>query len=164
MIASDIERIIKEAEIKANSIDKMLSTMPLDRAPAEALRVIAAELVLIRAELAGLRMAVAGPGKAVAMAQRRGFTKSKESPGDPSRVTYYVAMQFVRRPDGALVGRQPVECASADAAIACAKTMTREEGGAVAFSRTGDSDRGEFDPAVVLAKFGDVPDNISEPE
>jgi hypothetical protein len=162
MIASNIDRIMKEAEKKANSIDKVLSTMPLDRAPAEALRVIATELVLIRAELAGLRMTVAGTVKAAAMARRRGLITSQKSPGDPSRVTYYVAIQFVRRPDGSLVAQRPVECAHADAAIACAKTMTRKEAGAVAFSRTGDPDRGEFDPAVVLARFGDVPDDISE--
>jgi len=125
MITSNIDRIMKEAENKAKSIDKVLSTMPLDRAPAEALRVIATELVLIRAELAGLRMTVAGTGKAAAMGRRRGLITSQKSPGDPSRVTYYVAIQFVRRPDGSLVAQRPVECAHADAAIACAKTMTQ---------------------------------------
>jgi hypothetical protein len=164
MIGSDIERIIKEAENRANSIDKILSTLPLDRVPAEALRVVATELVLIRAELTGLRMAVAGAGKAAIMARRRGLKKLQKSPDDPSRVTYYVAIQFVRRPDGSLVAQRPVECANADAAIACAKAMTRDEAGAIAFSRTGDSDRGEFDPAVVLAKFGEVPDDTSVAE
>jgi hypothetical protein len=162
MITSNTDRIMKDAENKANSIEKLLSTMPLDRIPAEALRVIATELVLIRAELAGLRITVAGTGKAAAVARRRGLKRSPKSPGDPSLVTYYVAIQFVRRPDGSLVAQRPIECADADAAIACAKTMTRKEAGAVAFSRTGDPDRGEFDPAVVLARFGDVPDDISE--
>jgi hypothetical protein len=164
MISSDIERMIKEAEGKANGIDKMLGAMPVDRAAGEALRVIAAELVLIRAELAGLRMAVAGTGRGAIMARRRGLKKAQKSPGDPSRITYYVAIQFVRRPDGSLVAQRPVECAHADAAVACAKSMTREEAGAVAFSRTGDPDRGEFDPAVVLARFGDVPNDILELE
>ena len=164
MAISNIDRIMKEAEHKANSIDKVLSTMPLDRAPAEALRVIATELVLIRAELAGLRMTAIGTGKAAAMARRRGLKAPQKSSGDPPRVTYYVAIQFVRRPDGSLVAQQSVECAHADAAIACAKTMTRKEAGAVAFSRTGDPDRGEFDPAVVLARFGEVPADISELE
>ena len=164
MITADIERTIKEAENKADSIDVMLGAMPLDRAPVEALRVIATELVLIRAELAGLRLAIGGAGKAAAMARGRGFKKRPpKSPGDPSRFTYYVAIQFVRHPDGSLVAQRPVECADADAAVACAKTMTREAAGAVAFSRTGDSDRGEFDPAVVLARFGDVPDDTLEP-
>jgi hypothetical protein len=160
----DIDRTMKEAERKANSIDSVLSATPLDRAAAEALRIIAMELVLIRAELAGLRMTVAGTAKVSAMARRRGLKTSQKSPFDPSRVIYYVAIQFVRRPDGLLVAQRPVECADADAAIACAKAMTRKEAGAVAFSRTGDPDRGEFDPAVVLARFGDVPDDVSELE
>jgi len=162
VIASEIERIIKEGENKANGIDKALSAMPPERAPAEALRVIAFELVLIRAELAGLRGAVAGAGKVSMMARSRGLRKSQK-PTDPSCVTYYVAIRFVRRPDGSLVAQRPVECAHADAAIAYAKAMTREGAtGAVAFSRTGNPDRGEFDPAVVLARFGDVPEDIAE--
>lgn len=164
MVISDIDRIIKEAEHNANSIDKVLSTTSVDRAPAEALRVIATELVLIRAELAGLRMTIAWTGKAAAMARRRGLKAPQKPAGDPSHVTYYVAIQFVRRPDGSLVAQRPVECADADAAIACAKTMTRKEAGAIAFSRTGDPDRGEFDPAVVLARFGEVPVDISQLE
>jgi hypothetical protein len=164
MVTSDIDRILKQAELKANSIDKLLSTTPPDRAPAEALRVIATELVLIRAELAGLRMAIAETDRAAAMARRSDSQASQRPAGDPSRVTYYVAIQFVRRPDGSLVAQAPVECADADAAIACAKTMTRKQAGAIAFSRTGDPDRGEFDPAVVLARFGKVPDEISDLE
>jgi hypothetical protein len=164
MVTSDIDRILKQAELKANSIDNLLRTTPPDRAPAEALRVIATELVLIRAELAGLRMTVAGIARAAAMARRSASQAPQRPAGDPSRVTYYVAIQFVRRPDGSLVAQGPVECADADAAIACAKTMTRKQAGAVAFSRTGDPDRGEFDPAVVLARFGEVPDEISDLE
>jgi hypothetical protein len=162
--ASDIERLIKEGEDKASRIDKMLSAAPLDRMAAEALRIIASELALIRAELAGLRIAAAGAAKVAVRARSPGLKNSLKAPGDPSPVTYYVAIQFVRRPDGSLVAQRPIECAHADAAIACAKTMTREQAGAVAFSRTGDPARGEFDPAVVLARFGDVPEDISELE
>jgi hypothetical protein len=32
--------------------------------------------------------------------------------------------------------------------FACARSMTREQAGAVAFSRTGDPDWGKFDPAI----------------
>jgi hypothetical protein len=34
-------------------------------------------------------------------------------------------------------------------------------GAAVAFSRTGDPSIGEFSDAIVLRKFGDVPDDLS---
>lgn len=35
--------------------------------------------------------------------------------------------------------------------------------GAVAFSRTGDMDVGEFDDAVILKTFGEVPDDLQLP-
>jgi hypothetical protein len=165
VIAAEIERIIKEGEERASGIDKMLRAMSVDRAAPEALRVIAAELVLVRAELAALRAAVAGGGKILPGQRQRGSKKPQKSPGDSAAVTYYVAIQFVRRADGSLVAQRPLECADADAAIAGAKTMMRDGAvGAVAFSRSGNSDRGEFDPAVILGSFGDVPDDISELE
>src|ERR1700674_2940180 len=48
------------------------------------------------------------------------------------------------------------------AAIDWARTLACERAGAVAFSRTADPELGEFDPAEVPAKFGDVPDDLSE--
>jgi hypothetical protein len=41
--------------------------------------------------------------------------------------------------------------------------LSRREGhvGAVAFSRTGGPDTGDFHDATVLRKFGDVPDDLS---
>ena len=43
------------------------------------------------------------------------------------------------------------------AAIKAAESMARTSAGAVAFSRTGDPQIGEFADAVVLRKFGEVP-------
>lgn len=48
------------------------------------------------------------------------------------------------------------------AAIRRADSVGKTKGGAVAFSRTGDPAIGEFTDAVVLGKFGDVPDDLSE--
>jgi hypothetical protein len=49
--------------------------------------------------------------------------------------------------------------AAADQAIA----LSRKEGyiGAVAFSRSGDPATGDFGDALVIRKFGDVPDDLS---
>jgi hypothetical protein len=165
VIDAEIARILKEGQDRADSIDKMLRATPLDRAAPEALRIIAAELALVRAELAALRAAVGGGRKVSQRLRVRASKKPGKSPGDSAAVTYYVAIQFARRADGSLVAQRPLECADADAAIAAAKTMTRDgAAGAVAFSRTGNPDRGEFDPAVVLGSFGDVPDDISDLE
>ena len=64
-------------------------------------------------------------------------------------VTYYVALPFIRTEDGTAPG-EAQECQSEGAAT-----------GAVAFKRAGDPNVGEFSDAVVLKKFGDVPEDLS---
>jgi hypothetical protein len=74
---------------------------------------------------------------------------------------YYVAMPFVPTDHGLTLG-QAVECSSASAAIRRAEVMAHQavHVGAVAFSRNGDPNLGEFDDAVVLKAFGEVPDQF----
>ena len=74
-------------------------------------------------------------------------------------VTYFVALPFGQSDEGP-VAYEATECTSANAAIRAAEVLSRKEGhvGAVAFSRTGDPGAGEFCDAIVLRKFGDVPD------
>ena len=77
-------------------------------------------------------------------------------------VTYYVALPFIRTEDGAAPGGAQ-ECQSEAAAIRQAEGMSRlPMRGAVAFKRAGDPNVGEFSDAVVLKKFGDVPNDLSE--
>ena len=78
-------------------------------------------------------------------------------------VTYYVALPFVRLENGGLAPGQAVECPHSSAAIRRADAMSRSEmnAGAVAFSRSGSPDLGEFDDAVVLKSFGHVPDDFA---
>jgi hypothetical protein len=78
--------------------------------------------------------------------------------------TYYVALPFVRTEDGHLVPEQSaaMECSSGAVALSRAAGMARTKAGAVAFGRTGDPESGEFADAVVLAKFGEVPDDMGE--
>ena len=70
-------------------------------------------------------------------------------------VTYYVALPFIRTEDGT--------AQSEAAAIRRAEGMSRDpaNAGAVAFKRAGDPNVGEFSDAVVLKKFGDVPEDLS---
>jgi hypothetical protein len=76
------------------------------------------------------------------------------------RVTYYVAMPFGWAPDDEdmadLAPGEPLECESAEIAVAMAERLSLETVGAIAFSRTGDPDTGVFEDAVILAKFGTV--------
>ena len=55
------------------------------------------------------------------------------------------------------------ECQSEGAAIRRAEGMLRDPAnvGAVAFKRTGDPNVGEFSDAVLLKRFGDVPEDLS---
>ncbi len=77
-------------------------------------------------------------------------------------VTYYVALPFVRRENGSMAPGQAVECPHSAAAIRRADAMSRSEmnAGAVAFSRSGSTELGEFEDAVVLRSFGEVPEDF----
>jgi hypothetical protein len=74
---------------------------------------------------------------------------------------YYVALPFVRV-EGGLAPGEAAERPHAGAAIRRAEAMSRNEAnaGAVAFSRRGAPDLGEFDDAVILKTFGDVRDDF----
>jgi hypothetical protein len=74
---------------------------------------------------------------------------------------YYVALPFVRVEDTLAAG-QAVECPHAAAAVRRAEAMSydKENAGAVAFSRQGNPDVGEFEDAVILKVFGEVPEEF----
>ena len=75
---------------------------------------------------------------------------------------YYVAMPFTPADGGGLAPGQAVECPSGGAAIRRAEAMSRQEPhvGAVAFSRSGDPNIGDFEDAVILKAYGEVPDDF----
>jgi hypothetical protein len=74
-------------------------------------------------------------------------------------LSYFVALPFTRAEDDTMVPGEAIECPNAGNTILRAEVLSRIQGnvGAVAFSRTGDSDVGVFEDAVVLKKFGEVP-------
>jgi hypothetical protein len=78
-----------------------------------------------------------------------------------SQVIYYVALPFVSTDEGLIVPGEGIECAHAQAAMTRARMLAAICAGAVAFSRTGDPALGEFEPAEVLASFGQVPEDLS---
>ena len=77
-------------------------------------------------------------------------------------VTYFVALPFIRTEDGCAAG-EGQECHNEGAAIRRAEAMSRDpaNAGAVSFKRSGDPNIGEFSDAVLLKKFGDVPNDLS---
>jgi hypothetical protein len=74
---------------------------------------------------------------------------------------YYVALPFVHV-EGGLAPGEAVECPHEGAAVRRAQAMACNEAiaGAVAFSRRGDPNVGEFEDAVILKAFGEVPDDL----
>lgn len=72
-------------------------------------------------------------------------------------VTYYVALPFVWNDEGELVPGEAQDRQSAGAAESLARRMATTSAGAVAFSRTGEPATGDFEDAVVLRTFGEVP-------
>ena len=57
---------------------------------------------------------------------------------------------------------EPIEVRGADRARRQAERVARSKGGAVAFSRTGDPSTGEYEDAVILGRFGEVPEDLAE--
>ena len=71
-------------------------------------------------------------------------------------VTYYVSMAFDRDEAGDLVALEPMESRTPAAAISRARSLASSKAGAIAFSRSGDPDLGDFADAVVLFRDGEV--------
>jgi len=76
-------------------------------------------------------------------------------------MVYYVALPFSLI-EGGLAPGPAVECMSGAAAIRRAEAMASNQAnaGAVAFSRSGDLNLGEFEDAVILKTFGQVPEDF----
>jgi hypothetical protein len=75
-----------------------------------------------------------------------------------SAITYYVALPFIKTEDGELIPGEGKECPSAFSAESQARLLARTPPicGAIAFSRAGDPNVGEFEDAKVLASVGEV--------
>jgi hypothetical protein len=74
----------------------------------------------------------------------------------PANDTYYVVIPFDRNGQGDLEPGLAREAINAVLAQRLARALAAEHVGAVAFSRAGDPETGEFQDPVVLATFGEV--------
>jgi hypothetical protein len=71
-------------------------------------------------------------------------------------ITYHVVVAFARDDEGNLVPLEPAEAPNAESARRRAQSAAATHAGALAFSRTGDPNTGDFDEAKLTASFGDV--------
>lgn len=74
-------------------------------------------------------------------------------------IEYHVVLPFIRD-DDELVAEPPIERPSAAAAIAKAKELARSKAGVIAFTRRGEPATGEFQPADILCRLGETPDEL----
>ena len=71
-------------------------------------------------------------------------------------ITYHVVVPFGRSEDGDLVPLEPMEAPNGESARRRAQAAAAKHGGAIAFSRTGNPDTGDFGDAMILATYGEV--------
>ncbi|SDR29446.1 hypothetical protein SAMN05519103_01794 [Rhizobiales bacterium GAS113] len=76
-------------------------------------------------------------------------------------VTYFAVLPFSRGVDGDFIAEAAIEIHGAGQARATASRMIGEGRGAVAFSRTGDPATNEWQDAVILGRYGEVPDDLA---
>lgn len=74
-------------------------------------------------------------------------------------VTIHVVQAFEQHEDG-IVAAEPKTCPSAGSARALAARLASNHVGVIAWSRTGDPELGDWEPAVELVRTGTIPDEF----
>lgn len=75
-----------------------------------------------------------------------------------SKTTVFAVVSFEMTAKGRIRASQAHAAQSGSHAVRMAERIAAQKGGALAFSREGDPDVGDFDDAVILGRFGEVPD------
>ena len=71
-------------------------------------------------------------------------------------INYHVVVPFGRIEDGDLVPLEPMEASNRERARRRAQAAATKHAGAIAFSRTGNPNTGEFGDATISATYGEV--------
>jgi hypothetical protein len=74
-------------------------------------------------------------------------------------VTIHVVQAFEQREDG-IAAAEPKACPSAASARTLAARLASNHVGVIAWSRTGDPELGDWQPAVELVRTGTIPDEF----
>ncbi len=74
--------------------------------------------------------------------------------------TYHVALSFQADGEGELHAYEATETPTPQSAVAKAKRLALQAKGAVAFSRRGDVDRGEYTDAEIHLALGELPADV----
>jgi hypothetical protein len=74
-------------------------------------------------------------------------------------VTIHVVQAFTQQEEGIVAG-EPKSCPSAGAARSLAARLAQTHVGVIAWSRTGEPELGDWQPAVELVRTGKIPDEF----
>ncbi len=74
-------------------------------------------------------------------------------------VTIHVVQAFEQQEDG-IVAAEPKSCPSASSARSLAARLAHTHVGVIAWSRTGEPELGDWQPAVELVRSGTIPDEF----
>lgn len=77
-----------------------------------------------------------------------------------AKKTFFVVQPFELGKRGVLKAVRPMEARSADDAERIARRLAIAKAGAIAFSRDVDPEFDDADPPVLIARFGQVPDDV----
>lgn len=75
-------------------------------------------------------------------------------------ITYCVVQPFERTEKGGYRVKEAIQAQNRDHAVRTARKLA-EKGGAIAFSRTGDPNIGDYSAPEILGVFGEVPDDFT---
>lgn len=73
-------------------------------------------------------------------------------------ITYFVVQSFSQGRKGTITADLPMQLPSGDQAKRRALRLSESKLGVVAFSRSGDPSTGDYEDAVVLARYGIIPE------
>jgi hypothetical protein len=76
-----------------------------------------------------------------------------------SMQTHFIVQPYQQTRRGALAALPPIPAKDADHAVRLASQQARIAAGVVAFLRRGDSETGDYEDAVVLSRWGKVPED-----
>lgn len=77
-------------------------------------------------------------------------------------MTYYVVQSFQRGKKGALIADPPKQARDLDHCQRIAERLAETCASVVAFSRSGEPEDGAWEDAVIIAQYGDVPEELLE--
>lgn len=77
-------------------------------------------------------------------------------------ITYFVVQSFVVGRKGSISADPPLQVPTLDQAARTAERLSVAKPAVIAFSRTGDPSTGEYEPAQIICRFGNIPDHIAD--